>query len=203
MSRKQAGKEVSKDEKLVTLLDRVAGNLLEERPEAGEAAYDLLKRYNLKRCNRVWNLCCMMSMTDSHSVPLFAIQISPDCSGVRGSGTCHAQSYESWLDHALLHHRFPYSIVTFETVTPERVIPRGRTFWRPCTNNTHCTRGKWSGSGSCVTAKSSRKRSCRREKPSPPSGQDSEQVDQEQFLLRNKMRLQKKLRHQIGHEYQM
>ncbi|CAD7967201.1 unnamed protein product [Amoebophrya sp. A25] len=39
MSRKAAGKEVSKDEKLVVLLDRVAANLLEERPEAGEAAW--------------------------------------------------------------------------------------------------------------------------------------------------------------------
>ncbi len=35
-------------------------------------------------------------------VPLSAIQISPDCSAVWGSGTCHVQSYESWLDHAFL-----------------------------------------------------------------------------------------------------
>ncbi len=66
----------------------------------------------------------MMSMTESQTVLLSAIQISPDWSGVWDSGTCHAhQSYESGLEHALLHHRFPYSIVTFEIVTAEQVIP--------------------------------------------------------------------------------
>ncbi len=64
----------------------------------------------------------MMSMTDSQSVPLSAIQISPDYKAVWSSETCHAQSCGKRLDHALLHHRFPYSIVTFEIVTPEQVI---------------------------------------------------------------------------------
>ncbi len=64
----------------------------------------------------------MMSMTDSQSVPLSAIQISPDYSAAWSSETCHAQSCGKRLDHALLHHRFPYSIATFEIVTPERVI---------------------------------------------------------------------------------
>ncbi len=61
-------------------------------------------------------------MTDSQSVPLSAIQISADSSAVWDSRTCHAQSCKSRLDHALLHYRFPYSFVTFEIVTFERVI---------------------------------------------------------------------------------
>ncbi|CAD7964094.1 unnamed protein product [Amoebophrya sp. A120] len=39
-----------------------------------DVLYDLLKRYNLKRYNRIWDLSCMMSMIGSQSVPLSAIQ---------------------------------------------------------------------------------------------------------------------------------
>ncbi|CAD7954538.1 unnamed protein product [Amoebophrya sp. A120] len=93
-------------------------------------SYDQLKRFcTLKRDhNRIWVLYCMMSMTDSDSIPLSAIQISPDCSADWDSRTCHAQSYESSLDNALVATQIPDSIATFEIVTPEQVISPCPTF---------------------------------------------------------------------------
>ncbi len=44
----------------------------------------------------------MMSMTDSQSVSLSAIRISPDSSAVGSSETCHAQFSGKRLDHELL-----------------------------------------------------------------------------------------------------
>ncbi|CAD7954228.1 unnamed protein product, partial [Amoebophrya sp. A120] len=38
-------------------------------PPWSNGKYDPLKRYNLKRYNRIWVLYCMMSMTDSDSIP--------------------------------------------------------------------------------------------------------------------------------------
>ncbi len=80
-----------------------------EPDQAGICYEELLKRYNLNRYNRIfWVLLyfCMMSMTDSDSIPLSAIQTSPDdCSAdfwADHSRTCHAQSYEICLDDALL-----------------------------------------------------------------------------------------------------
>ncbi len=34
-----------------------------------------------------------------------------------------------WLDHALLHHRFRYSIATLEIATPEQVIKNSGIFY--------------------------------------------------------------------------
>ncbi len=102
---------------------RTTGNSADPHQEHETFGYDLLKRYNLKRCNRIWAMYCMMSsMTDSDSSPLSAIQISPDCSADRDSRTCHAQSYESWLDYALTATQISDSIVMFEIVTPEQVM---------------------------------------------------------------------------------
>ncbi len=98
--------------------------------ETASNSYNLLRCYNLKRYNRIWNLPCMKSMRNVQSLALFAIQISPDSRAVWHSRTCHAQSYASWLDHALLASQNSDSIVTLEIVTFEQVITRG-----PCGSN--------------------------------------------------------------------
>ncbi len=106
------------------------------RTDSSAAGYDLLKRYNLKRYNRVWNLCCMMSMTDSHiSVPRFAMQISPDCSGVSlglRNLSC-ATLWELARSCALASQISTFYGNRFEIVlTPEQVIQgmRGVDAWK-------------------------------------------------------------------------
>ncbi len=65
----------------------------------------------------------MNSMSTKQRLGLFAIQISADSHAVWSSETCHARSRGSRPDVAHFATRILDSIVTFEIVTPERVIP--------------------------------------------------------------------------------
>ncbi len=73
---------------------------------------------------------CMISMTDSDSIPLCAIQISQDCNcglGIQNLFTCAIRSeLASECTSCNTNSRF-YGNRSFEIVTPEQVISKKKT----------------------------------------------------------------------------